>query len=778
MILIIFKKLIVAFGVFFLAGAANAQTIAGFVTDSESGEPLIGATVFIKENHKGTATNVYGYFSLSVHHGQEMVCSYVGYNSETILCDFKTDTLITIHLKSNNELDEVVVQSETYERQLAAPEMGINKLNARQIQRMPVILGESDVLKAVQMLPGVNAGNEGMSGISVRGGSPDHTLILLDGVPVYNVNHLFGYFSVFNSQAIHDVNLIKGAIPARYGGRLTSVLDIRMKEGDKSKHRQQLNIGTLAVSGIAEGPLWQGKGSYMISGRRTWFDLPLRLYFMIDDASSRLGYYFQDINGKINYQFSSKDRVYLSFYSGDDQYYMSSEQHDSDAKYKYGFSWGNSTGSFRWNHLFSQRLFMNMTLYNSYYAYTKKTESLPNEESDDFGYLERYRSNLNDVALKADFDYGLSTAHHIKFGADLSYKYFHPDGINLSSNDSLSVKNVGKSGGAYISNFYFEDAMVLGEKFQANVGLRSSMILIDNELKPYLLPRCSFAWNPIRTISFKAGYSHLVQHVHQLTNASMALPTDFWIVASNNVKSSKSNLFSLGAYFQPNSMLNFSVEGFYSKLNDVISYYPGLDFTNLDKDHDYTDIIMQGKGKAYGVEVMAEKKIGNLTGFVNYTWSRSLRKYDELGGFGYYPYDYDRPHKVAVLLNYTFRTKLEAKYKKSISSTFTFSSGRNLSLATAVYSFVAPSGIILEDNWLNKKVYYTPGPNNIRMSNFHHMDVSFHLDPASNQKGAWTLGVYNIYNHFNTSHYAVLDDKIMEVAIFPIMPFVSWKKDF
>jgi hypothetical protein len=319
----------------------------------------------------------------------------------------------TFQMETQNQLGEVSVVAHQYDNSLTTPEMGLNKLNTKQIMQLPVALGESDVLKTVQMLPGVNMGNEGMAGISVRGGSPDQTLIMLDNVPVYNINHLFGFFSVFNSLAINDVTLIKGAIPARYGGRLSSILDISMKEGNKNEHIQMLEIGTMSGKGSAEGPLFKGKGSYMVSGRRTWLDLPLLAYFLIEESDSRVGYNFWDINGKINVKLSSKDHLYSSFYTGRDVFHVGAYNNKENTRFDYRFSWGNFTSSFRWNHLFSDKLFMNLTLYNSNYIYDKSSESLPQDDSNVDDWKEKHRSSLNDFCLKMEFDYSLNANHRL-----------------------------------------------------------------------------------------------------------------------------------------------------------------------------------------------------------------------------------------------------------------------------------------------------------------------------------------------------------------------------
>jgi outer membrane receptor for ferrienterochelin and colicin len=754
---------------------ALSQNISGYVLDSESGEPLIGATVY-KNNSEGTTTNKYGYFSISTGNTDSVFVSYVGYQNYVFACQACSDSVLYIKMESHNELDEVTVTSQNIQNELRSPSMGLNRMTARQIEQMPMVLGESDVLKSVQMLPGVNNGSEGMAGISVRGGSPDQTLILLDDVPVYNVNHMFGYFSVFNSDAISSVNLVKGAIPSRYGGRLTSVLDLTSRDGNYRKLKSSLSMGTMALKATVEGPIIKEKASFMLSLRKTWPDIPLRAYYYFAESDYTTTYGFYDVNAKVNYRVSDKDRLFLSFYKGDDAFKDKVDEGYEEYKYDNTFSWGNNTASLRWNHVFTNKLFANFTSYYSLYQYKKRNymEST-GSSSEQQKSLEEHSSSLTDIALKSDFDYMPGGINNVKFGAKLSRKSFLPVEESYENNESARRILSDVSGNITSADIYIEDEISIAHNLKANVGLRASVLFSDFNKNVYWQPRASLAWTFARNMSFKAGYSRMAQFVHQLTNSGLSMPNDLWVTSNNVINPSYSDLYSVGVYYNHNDLFQVSAEAYYSKLSNVICYYPGTDFTQLDAGRNWYDIVLQGKGEAYGAEFMLEKNKGRFTGFVNYTWSRSLRSYPELYDGAVFPYDYDIPHKISASVNYNFKYNGEAKFKKSFSANFNFSSGRLLSVATAKFPSIFHPSINDENNWFSGDVYYTPQVNNYRMDNFHRLDIAFNLKATGDIKSSWTFGIYNVYNKFNATHFGFRNDKMYEVAMFPIMPIITWK---
>lgn len=768
-------KLLLCIILFISQLGMSQNNISGFIIDSKTGENLTAATIYNKTLKQGTFTNKYGFFSIECQSNSDtLLVSFVGYKSQQIIINSNQNSFLKILLKSNIELDEVVVKADYIRKILSSSQMGQNTLTSKQLKTIPVILGESDLMKAVQMLPGVTSAEESTSGISVRGGSPDQTLILLDDVPVYNVNHLFGYFSIFNTEAIKEVNLTKGGIPAHYGGRLSSVLDITMKEGNLNKTNANVQLGTLSSKATIEGPITQEKGSYMFSARLTWPDLPLRLYYELTQATMKTTYGFYDINGKINWKFSDQDRIYLSFYTGKDQYkYLNSNYNNRD-EFKLG--WGNLTASLRWNHIYSNKLFSNSTAYFSKFQFHETSEfSFINETIEKLDFYNRFSSKLYDACIKTDFDYYHTNKHHVKFGANASYKMFSPnETYTVTEKDSFELVSAKKITGAILET-YIEDQFYLGKKIQINAGLRSSSLVQSNYTKFHILPRLAISWKPFNNISFKASYSKMNQHVNQLTNHSFAFAPDLWVLSTPDVPSSTSNLFSIGSYFVANDEFVFSVESYYSHMNNVISFYPGLDYTYLDGNN-WESLIVQGTGKAYGIEFMLEKKKGTLTGFVSYTLSRSLRSYENIINGKYFPYDYDRPTKITAVLNYYFKDFKHNKYRKSINTSFTYSSGRLLSFSTANYDPISPSttnfNTILE--YGKVPVFYSNTPNNTRMNSFHHLDISFSLESKAKMKSSWTFGIYNIYNHFNASHYQIDDGKVYEVSLFPTTPFVSW----
>ena len=765
--------------------AIAQNTCSGFIRDAASGEALIGATLYNVKTGTGVVSNAYGFYSIEVPNGEnQLQVRYVGYRPLLINLNLVNDTLMTINLEAHNVLGDVEVKARKAKQFLSNTNMGVNRLSGKSIEQLPVVLGEADVLKAVQMLPGVTSGSEGTSGISVRGGSPDHTLILLDDVPVYNVNHLFGYFSTFNSQAISDVQLIKGAIPSRYGGRLASVLDVRMKEGNSQQFKADLSIGTLSAKGTIEGPIAKGRGSYMVSLRKTWPDLPLYLYYGFAKPSSQFAYGFHDFNAKANWRFNQNNRVYVSFYTGNDRLNYLTDNKTEGYRDEIDLKWGNYTGSLRWNRILSPKHFVNYTAYYSQYRFVNH---MMYESKYDEGSIDLFRQSayslLHDISLKSDFDYRPNNSNHIRYGAALSHKISNPysEFYNVVDGDTTQQTSGLKMNSESLE-MYVDDDFTISDKLTLNAGLRGSVYYTDGAIKAFLLPRLSLAWRIADPFSVKVGYSRMAQNIHQLSNPNTSFSTDLWVASTKEYIPSTSNLFSMGAYYMPNDIFSFSVEAYYSKLNNVIGLKPevGNGWRGVQgEDLNWTNRVYQGKGKAYGIELMAEKKLGLLTGMMSYTWSRSLRSYDELVNGEFYPYDYDRPHKFSAFATYTFRHHQQAKYKKSITANFTYSSGKLVSIPTAQFSSILPTGMGVHPPWwADKPVYYTPYPNNYRMRSFHHLDLSFQLESLRKEKGSWTFGVYNVYNQFNASIYTYKKDKLYEIALFPVMPFVSWKKSF
>ncbi len=753
--------------------AYSQHTLSGKITDIETGETLVGATIYNPGAKQGTSSNAYGFYSLNLPGGkQQVVFSFVGYEPQTVFVDLKTDSILNIGLSSDNVLSEVTVTESRRQYFLSGVQMGENRLTAREIENLPVVLGETDVLKAIQSLPGVNAGNDGTAGISVRGGSPDQTLILLDEVPVYNVNHLFGYFSVFNNDAIKEANLIKGTIPAQYGGRLSSVLDIRMKEGNLKEHTGKASLSTLSGKYTIEGPIIKGKASYMLSGRATWLDLPLRLYFYLTDNDMKVYYSFWDLNGKANFEFSNSDRLFVSFYGGNDEFFVGNEEGNyfaGNSNTKYQFSWGNYTASARWNHIFNSKLFSNLTAYFSRYNYSHLYEM---KSTSDTLNIDTY-SSLADASLKYDFDYYPDNAHKIKFGTKLSYLFFQPEKTDLDTVQAGLISHYQ----APVVDLYANDEFLLCEKLRVSAGLRLSTLKRGEKYEFHLMPRFSACYPLSSSLSLKAGYSIMVQHLHQLTNPSLSLPTTMWVLSNASLESSSSNLSSIGLYYMNDKGLELSGEAYFNTMDKVIDYKPGKENFKINEDQ-WGESVMVGEGFSYGIELFAKYRHGSYSGQLSYTYSRSYRKYDELAYVGYYPYMFDRPHNISLQITKEFETSENAKFNKRLSLNFNYMSGPLISFSNYTIPAILPDEFEGYKHHISDFNYYIPHPNNVRLPAVHHLDLSFHLENKTKEKSSWVFSIYNIYNRKNISFYYVQNDQIKGAALLPIIPSVTWNFKF
>jgi outer membrane receptor for ferrienterochelin and colicin len=527
------------------------------------------------------------------------------------------------------------------------------------VERIPAVLGEPDLLKAIQLLPGVSFATEGSTGFSVRGGSPDQTLILLDGVPVYNVNHLWGFMSAFNNDAISETRLYKGNLPARFGGRLGSVLDVSMKEGNLKKRTGTFSISPIAGRYTLEGPIIKDKVSFMVSGRTTWANLLLsaaqRLESQNSEENRLLTYGFWDVNAKTNWIIDQNNRVYLSFYTGRDAFVTEDGGGSSKDYTKFSYNWQNLTTVLRWNHIFSPVLFANFSAYNSRFRQEYLNKFDKNGKEVYKGY-----NNLNDWSLKGDFDWNRGTKTRIKFGYRFSAQKFSPEIISYKSdsnsfelNNDIFTRNI-------ISEIYAEAEISISEKVTGNFGLRGGNMSTQNKSYWSLRPRASVRYLFSEQVSGKVSYSRMKQYLHQLQNTTLGIPTELWVSSTDKIKPGTSGLFSAGVFWKPNGKYNFSAETFYTSLQNVIRYKDGT--TALKERGDsWEEYVVSGKGESYGLELMAEKTIGNLTGWVAYTLSKSTRQFDEINFGRTFPYAYDRRHQLNINTNWNSGRKTEKR---------------------------------------------------------------------------------------------------------------------
>jgi outer membrane receptor for ferrienterochelin and colicin len=585
-----------------LVAKAQNATISGTITDARTGEPLLSANIYNSETLLGTASNTYGFYSLRQPQGVIPIsATFTGYQSFTATLNLTRDTVINIALEPVIELDEVVVSGQSPLQNVRSTQMGTIQLSPAKTDILPALLGETDIIKTFQLMPGVQGGTEGTSGFYVRGGGPDQNLILLDGVPVYNVSHLFGFMSVFNSDAIRNVTLIKGGFPARYGGRLSSVLDIRMKEGNNQEFKGNASIGLISSKLTLEGPIKSDKTSFMFSGRRSYVDLlsyPFQMAANKKQGANEkfwVGYFLQDFNAKINHTFNDQHRLYLSVYTGKDKFFLNDKyeysnayssydgqgSHESHAasihyksKDKVRLQWGNTTGALRWNNIINNQLFANLTATVSNYKF-KISEDYEEENTDlienttkKYSYFYEYYSQILDYGLKADFDFVPSPRHYLRFGMHNTLHYFSPGvTINKDYYDSGSTpidtiygnKNIP----ANEMMVYVEDDITLSPAIRLNAGLHYSNFNVQGTTYHSLEPRLSARFMLTNRLSAKASYTHMQQYLHLLANSSMGLPTDLWVPATKKIKPQKSRQAALGLAYAPNTIYEISLEGYY-----------------------------------------------------------------------------------------------------------------------------------------------------------------------------------------------------------------------
>lgn len=562
--------------------------------------------------------------------------------------------------------------------------MGMISVPLNVVKNLPVILGETDIMKSIQMMPGIKGGVEGTSGIYVRGGSPDQNQVLIDGIPVYNVNHLFGFFSVFNSDAILSFDVIKGGFPARYGGHLSSVIDVRMKEGNMQEHNTTFNIGILSSSIMTEGPLIRDKCSYMISARRSYLDLvavPAEwIYSLLSNDLDRLtaGYYMQDLNAKINYKFSDRDRLYLSLYYGKDNLYANIGESwlttDSTSyREKYSMHWGNMLSALRWNHVFSPRLFANTSLSNSRFQYfigqEDKNMFTWNGEKYSFSSEANYTTSIRDLSVRTDFSYLPSPAWNMKFGISGTYHMFNP-GISAAkySGDPAYAMDT-TYGNSLIAaqeyNAYVENDISIGKYLSVNIGGRRAALRIRDTTFISPEPRISVRALVTNHFSLKASYATMMQCVNLLTSTTVGFPTDIWIPSTDRILPQHSTQYALGASFRIKDDYDLSVEGYYKEMDNLVEYREGaglfLDFDDTEvKDADaWESKVTQGSGWSYGVEVLLRKNMGKLKGWAGYTLSGANRQFDDIDNGEVFPFTYDRRHDFAIALTYKHNERFD-----------------------------------------------------------------------------------------------------------------------
>ncbi len=778
-------------------------TVSGFVSDLSNRETLIGATISDGSSGLGTMTNDYGYFSLSVPEGAvSLHISYIGYKSQNISLQLGCDTVIKFELEQYNWLQEVVV---TPDNKLFSPSSGSIEFSMEDIKNTPVPFGETDVLKTLQLLPGIQSGVEGSSGLYVRGGGPDQNLTLLDGVNVYNISHFYGLFSIFNGDAVKKVTLYKGSFPARFGGRLSSVVDVRMKDGDMQHYHGSFSIGLLSSRFNLEGPIVKDRTSFSFSARRSYLDGFLRIAGMVTDETVPI-VYFYDVNAKLNHRFSDKSRLYLSFYNGLDKMGAKTEK---QYNYEYNldnvdYKWGNTIGSLRWNYIFNNKLFANATIaYNNYnfdfqntMSYKSKDPGENQGSSRNYGYkYTTYQySGIEDWSANLDFEYSPVNKHNIRFGGEYIHHLFSPEVhgtrqfeeednkiIKNDDNSFLSEKIIGNE-----TSLYIEDEISLTSKWKTNLGVHLSGFGVKGTTYWSLQPRLSLGFEMNRNLSFKTSYTEMSQYIHLLTSSALSQPTDLWVPVTPNLPPMTSRQITLGAYYNTRSGYNFSVEGFYKTMHNLLEYKNGASWANASTSWDKQ--VESGEGSSYGIELFAQKTMNKLTGWIGYTLARNDRKFPTINEGKRFPAKYDRRHDVKLNLSYKLNEKLD------FSAAWTYASGNNVTLALeeypslpdwetenprSNYDLAGASG----SHWIKRYEDW----NNYRMPATHHLDLSINYYRKKSPKGqqaSWNLTIYNVYNQtcpfLTYPGYSDTKGKFVlkQISFLPVLPSLTYTYKF
>ncbi len=747
---------IAGLGFMLLLGTLNAQaqekyTVSGYVKDIANGEGLIGVSVYIREASTGVVTNPYGFYSITLPQGEySLVFSYIGYQKLTERLTLNADQRLNVEMSTESkQLEEVVISTKKEDENVRSLEMSVNKIDIKTIRQIPALLGEVDVIRSIQLLPGVTTVGEGASGFNVRGGDVSQNLILLDEAPVYNSSHLFGFFSVFNPDAVKDVKLIKGGIPAQYGGRISSILDVRMKEGNTKKREVNGGIGTIFSRLTYEQPFAAGRGSFIVAARRSYIDVLAKPFLKGDLKQTRFNFY--DLTAKVNYRINDKNTVYASGYFGRDVFGAS----------VFGFGWGNGTATARWNHIFSNKLFLNLTTYYSNYDYAINSDPNNKTPKDRF----EWNSKIISSSVKPDFTYYLTPNNQISFGGQyINYDSRPGNAVAVSSGESRNISLDSRFGDE--SALYIANEQKISDRLSLQYGLRYSFyrnlgpgqiyqyqefqegqrkfpelpgtaVPKGNVIKQYgnWEPRFSMNIGLSPTTSIKVSYNRTAQYLHLLSNTAATSPLDVWTLSTNIIKPEIADQVALGWFqnFRDNTY-EASVEVYYKDLKNQIDYVRNSDL--LLNRYVEGDLLF-GKGRAYGAEFFLRKNKGRLTGWLSYTLARTERLIDGVNNDDWFPARFDKPHNFTAVGIYNLKERL------TLSSTFTFASGTPATFPTNRFEY---NGWALPHNVYNAR-------NNNRIPSYNRLDLALTLKSKKKLfgigQGEWVFSVYNAYNRRN-----------------------------
>jgi hypothetical protein len=751
---------------------AENYSLRGVITDAKTGEDLIGAAISIEQSASGTFSNSYGFYSITLPEGEHIInVNFIGYKSYQTKVLLQKNSIMNVELlPSVIALNEVEVSADRPDKNISSTQMSVAKLDIKNIEMMPVLFGESDILKTIQLLPGISSASEGSTGFSVRGGAIDENLILLDEATVYSPSHLMGFVSVFNSDALKDVTVYKGGIPASYGGRASSVIDVQMNNGNNKEFSVNAGIGLISSRLTVEGPIAKDRCSFIISGRRSYADIILKA-LPLDLITNETQLYFYDLNAKFNLQLNDNNRVFLSGYFGKDVFGF-----DGVA----GTDWGNATFTGRWNHIFGDNLFSNTSLIYSDYDYGFQVSDIVS-----------MTSGIDNYSIKQDFSYFPHPDLTSKMGFNVSKYQFNPGKLMIGM-DSSDFRLVMDEQHAIESGVYISNEHTLSALFSAEYGLRASMY---NQIGPgwiysydddnnktdstwydewdiaqtywNLEPRISLNYRLSEKNSIKASYNRMAQYVHQLSNSTSGQATDIWISSSTIVQPLLVDQVALGYFhnFRDNG-IETSLEIYYKNMQGVSDFEDGTDIMFNDK---IESQILNGIGRSYGLELYLKKNYGKFTGWLSYTLARTEQKIDEINEGKWYPAKYDRSHDLSVVLSYAFTPKI------NLSGTWVYYTGNAVTFPSGQY--------IIDDQVVP---YYTER-NGYRMPDYHRLDLNLHLEGKDRKKysSSWDISIYNVYNRYNAYSISFRESETnpgnmeaVKLSLFGIVPSITYNIHF
>jgi outer membrane receptor for ferrienterochelin and colicin len=784
--------------------AQQKHTLSGYVYEKGSMETLPAVTIYLPHYNINTFSNGYGFYSITYPAADSVtvIYSYMGFSIDTLI--FVSLPQLSFNKVMEKGITLQAVQISAEKKSTETTQMSSHTISAMEVKSVPMLFGEKDLFKTLTLMPGVSSGTEGTSGIFVRGGSPDQNLIILDEAPLYNASHLLSFFSVFNGDAIKSAELIKGGFPARYGGRLSSIIDVKMKEGNKQSYHGEGGVGIISGHFMAEGPIVKNKSSFMVSGRRTWIDLFMRPITRIVSSGFSMGYHFYDLNAKVNYDFGNKDKLYVSGFFGRDKFSMitNDKWEGSKSKYSAGLFWQNGLATVRWNHLFFSKLFSNLSFIFSDYTMTNYQKYTENDYGNKYTYYYNFNSGIRDYSLKYDLTYVPNSMNNILMGAMVTYHEARPNAVQ-SMIDATKIKKTTMAPGLE-SVFYIEDEINIKNKLRITPGFRLNIFSVSQ--KTYVLPepRFSISYNFRNDLVMKASYSMMNQYMLLLSPTTIGLPSDLWVPVTKNIRPQRSQQVALGVVYEPKkTRMTFSIESYYKKMDHIIAYLPGASFASFfenvfdgevdeELNRNWESKICSGKGWAYGVEFMARKSVGKFTGWVAYTLSWAQQQFKELNFGEKFWARYDRRHDVSVVLMYSPTKRI------NLSLTWVYATGNALTLPEESYQAIGITDFLLRYNnappeylheWFG--YFYAENfgsKNSFRMEAFHHLDIAAQfIKPHKKNKrfeSIFEVSIYNVYSHKNPFIYMAMTDfmndtpRLAKVSIFPIIPSFTYSFRF